>query len=134
MTLAEPEGTMSPKTLPQNPTLNIHSRHVEVDAEWIEHVRERTLELDRFGNGIFSYDVEIAHNENRRQAGHAWRVEISIKIKGHLIRATGEAADPERAFESSRRIMEANLRRAARRHHWSRHGRKATTKVSEFLK
>jgi len=133
MTLADSEGTMSPNSLSQNLIVNIHTRHVDVDAVWIEHVRERTLELDRFGNGIFSCDVEIAHNENRRQAGHAWRVEMSIKIKGHLLRATGEAADPERAFENSRRIMEASLRRAARRHHWSRHGRKATTRVTEFL-
>ena len=124
---------MSPKASPQSPVLTIHSRHVEVDAEWVEHVRERTLELDRFGNGILTMDVEIAHNDNRRQVGHAWHVEISVSIKGHMIRATGEAADPERAFEKSRAVMEANLRRAARRHHWSRHGRNSTAKVAQVL-
>ncbi len=121
---------MSGRSASSSPVLKIHTRHIEVDAVWLEHVEERTLELDRFGNNIISMDVEIAHNNNRRQQAHSWHVEISVKIKGHVLRSTGEAADPERAFEKSRAVMEANLRRAARRHHWSRHGRKATAKVA----
>jgi len=115
------------------PALKIHSRHVDVDAEWLQHVRERTMELDRFGNNIVSFDVEIAHNNNPRQTSHSWHVEISVSVKGHVIRATGEAGDPERAFERSRAVMEGNLRRAARRHHWSRHGRKATMRMAPEL-
>ncbi len=124
---------MTNKSNHSAPTLKIHSRHVDVDHEWIDHVRERTLELDRFGNNILAMDVEIAHNNNPRQTSHSWHVELSFQIKGHVIRATGEAADPERAFERARAVMESNLRRAARRHHWSRHGRKATMKVANVL-
>jgi ribosomal subunit interface protein len=124
---------MSGRSASSSPTLTIHSRHIEVDAEWLEHVRERTLELDRFGNNLISLDVEIAHNNNKRQQSHSWHVEISAAIKGHIIRATGEAADPERAFEKARAVMESNLRRAARRHHWSRHGRRATLRVANLL-
>ena len=121
---------MSGRSASSAPTLTIHTRHVEVDNVWLDHVRERTMDLDRFGNNIISIDVEIAHNNNKRQQSHSWHVEISAKVKGHVLRATGEAADPERAFEKSRAVMEANLRRAARRHHWSRHGRNATAKVA----
>jgi len=124
---------MTNRKNPAAPSLTIHSRNVPVDAQWIEHVRERTLELDRFGNNILSIDVEITHNASARQHAYAWHVEISISIKGHVLRATGEAVDPERAFEKSRAVMESNLRRAGRRHHWSRHGRGATVRVVERL-
>lgn len=121
---------MSGRSASSAPVLKIHTRHVDVDNVWLEHVRERTMELDRFGNNIIGLDVEIAYNSNKRQQSHSWHVEISAKIKGHVLRATGEASDPERAFEKSRAVMEANLRRAARRHHWSRHGRNSTAKVA----
>lgn len=116
-----------------NIQLNIHRRHLELDADWLEHVRERTFELDRFGNKIIAIDVEISYAKNRRQQSHAWHVEIRTRVDGHTILAVAESSDPERTFEKARAIMESNLRRAARRHHWSRHGRKATMRVNEAL-
>lgn len=113
--------------------LNIHSRNLQLDKEWLDHVKERTNELGRFGNKIIAMDVEITHNKNHRRESHAWHVEIRTRVDGHLILARAEAADPERAFERARATMESNLRRAARRHHWSRHGRKATMRVGEAL-
>jgi ribosomal subunit interface protein len=109
--------------------LNIHSRHEVLDPEWVQHVRERVLELDRFGNKIIAIDVEVTYNKNPRRLSKAWHVEIRTRVDGHTILAEYEAADPERTFEKARAIMESNLRRAARRHHWSRHGKKATLSV-----
>ncbi|MEY2672713.1 MAG: hypothetical protein RL228_867 [Actinomycetota bacterium] len=116
-----------------DPTISIHNRHLEANKEWLEHLRERTLELDRFGNNIIAFDVEVAHQNNPRLAAKSWHVEITAKVKGALIRATGEASEPEKAYERAFKVMESNLRRAAKRHHWSRHGRKSTMKVSEKL-
>lgn len=113
--------------------LNIHSRNLQLDKDWLDHVKERSTELDRFGNKIIAMDVEITHNKHRRRESHAWHVEIRTRVDGHTILAKSEAADPERAFESARAKMESNLRRAARRHHWSRHGRKSTLRVGEML-
>lgn len=109
--------------------LNIHSRHEVLDPDWIEHVRERVLELDRFGNKIIAIDVEVTYNKNPRRHAKAWHVEIRTRVDGHTILAEYEAADPERTFEKARAIMESNLRRAGRRHHWSRHGKSATATV-----
>lgn len=116
-----------------NPIITIHNRNLDANKEWLEHLRERTLKLDRFGNKIISIDVEIAHQTNPRLAAKSWHVEITAKVDGAVIRATGEAPEPEKAYERSHKVMESNLRRAARRHHWSRHGRKATMKVSQKL-
>lgn len=116
-----------------DPIISIHNRSVEANKEWLEHLKDRTQKLDRFGNNIVSFDVEISHFTNPRLSAKSWHVEITAKIKGALIRATGEAAEPERAYERAHKVMESNLRRAARRHHWSRHGRKSTMKVTEKL-
>ena len=115
------------------PIITIHNRNLDANKEWLEHLRERTLLLDRFGNKIISFDVEVIHQKNPRLAAKAWNVEITARVDGAFIRATGEAPEPERAYEKSHKVMEASLRRAARRHHWSRHGRKATLKVSKQL-
>ncbi len=116
-----------------SPTIAIHNRNLDANKEWLEHLRDRTLLLDRFGNNIISFDVEVAHQTNPRLAAKSWHVEITAKIRGAVIRATGEASEPERAYERAHKVMESNLRRASRRHHWSRHGRKSTLKVSQKL-
>lgn len=115
------------------PTFKAHGRHTAIDAKWLEHVEERTLQLDRFGNGITHFDVEISHNSNPSRQPMAWRVEIAAKMRKHTIRATGQAADPQRAFAEAREVMESNLRRAARKMHWSRHGRRATLTASQVV-
>ena len=109
--------------------VSIRSRHEVLDPVWLEHVRSRVLELDRFGNKIIAIDVEITYNKNPRRQAKAWHVEIKTRVDGHMILAQYEAADPERTFEKARAVMESNLRRAARRHHWSRHGKNATATV-----
>ena len=115
------------------PIISIHNRNLEANKEWLEHLKNRTKGLDKFGNNIISFDVEIDHQTNPRLSAKSWHVEITAKIPGSVIRATGEASEPERAFERAHKVMESNLRRAARRHHWSRHGRKATMKVNQKL-
>ncbi|MEY3696714.1 MAG: hypothetical protein RJA41_364 [Actinomycetota bacterium] len=116
-----------------DPIISINNRHVEANKEWLDHLRQRTLELDRFGNNIISFDVEVAHQNNPRLSAKSWHVEITAKVRGAVIRATGESSEPEKAYERAHKVMESNLRRAAKRQHWSRHGRKATLRVSQKL-
>lgn len=115
------------------PQVKVHSRHMTVDADWLVHINERTLQLDRFGNGVVGFDVEITHTRNPSRHDRAWRVDLAAQLTSHVIRASAEAEDPRKAFELARDVLEANLRRAARRHHWSRHGRGSTLKVSRGL-
>ncbi len=72
-----------------DPTISIHNRHLEANnleanKEWLEHLRERTLELDRFGNNIIAFDVEVAHQNNPRLAAKSWHVEITAKRKSTM--------------------------------------------------
>ena len=115
------------------PTVRVQARNVAVDPHWLERVVDRVGKLDRFGNGVVSFDVEVTHNPNPSRHPAAWRVELSAKLRKHTIRATGQAPDPERAFTEAKEVLEANLRRAAKRMQFSRHGRKSTAKLREVL-
>ncbi len=115
------------------PTIVVHSHGMKFDAAWMDIVKEKTGHLDRFGNNIVEIKVDFAHNNNPRQNDYAWTCVISAFIQGRMMKATGQASDEKRAFEFARETMESNLRRAARRHRYSRHGRKATQKVSKTL-
>ena len=124
---------MTEKASNGTPGVKVHSRHMTVDADWLGHITERTQQLDRFGNGVRGFDVEIIHSRNPSRHDRAWRVELAALVDGNSIRGSAEAEDPRKAFELARDVLEANLRRAARRLHWSRHGRKATLKLSRDL-
>jgi ribosome-associated translation inhibitor RaiA len=116
-----------------NPTIVIQANGMKFDDQWLKLVHEKTAHLDRFGNNILEFKVELTHNNNPRQSDKAWTCVISALIQGRMMKATGQASDEKRAFEFARETMESNLRRAARRHRYSRHGRKATLKVSQTL-
>lgn len=111
----------------------LHSRHVKIDEARAAEMRRRTAELDRFGNNLLSFDVEIGRNFNPSVAKNAWEVEIAARARGHLLRATGRAGDWLTAFDIAHERMEASLRRAARRMHWSRHGRKSVATLRHSL-
>ena len=115
------------------PRVDIHARNVALDKAWLQAISDRTLQLDRFGNGIRSFEIEVTHNPNPSRQAKAWRVEIAAHLLNHSIRATGVAAEPEPAFFEAREILESSLRRASRRMHWSRHGRRATRKIAAAL-
>lgn len=115
------------------PTIVIQSHGMKFDADFQNLVKEKTGHLDRFGNNIVEMKVEFTHNNNPRQSDKAWSCVISAYIQGRILKATGQASDEKRAFEFARETMESNLRRASRRHRYSRHGRKSTQKVSNTL-
>ena len=113
----------------------VRGRHLDLGEFWVEHVREKTQPLARFGLDITEFDVEVEHEVNPRRASMAWRVEITAKTrKAAPFRAKGEGEKAEIAFDRARETLEQNLRRAAKRRRWSRHGNGATSKVARLLR
>ena len=120
-------------TMPQ-PDVIVRGRHLDLGEFWVEHVREKTALLARFGLGITGFDVEVLHETNPRQSSKAWLVEISARTLGEPIRAKASGDKAEVAFERARETLERQLRRAAKRRRWSRHGNGATAKVARLLR
>ncbi len=118
----------------QQPDVVVRGRHLELGEFWVEHVREKTAALARFGLGITRFDVEVTHEANPRQASQAWQVEVAAFTRSTPIRAKGAGEKAEIAFERARETLEQQLRRAAKRGRWSRHGSGATAKVARLLR
>ncbi len=118
----------------QQPDVIVRGRHLDLGEFWVQHVREKTAGLARFGLGISRFDVEVLHEANPRQASKAWQVEIAAFTHGAPARAKGTGAEAEIAYERARETLELQLRRAAKRGRWSRHGTGATAKVARLLR
>ncbi len=118
----------------KQPEVVVRGRHLELGEFWVGHVREKCLLLARFGLGITGFDVEVSHETNPRQASQAWQVEVAAFARKGPIRAKGSGEKAEIAFERARETLEEQLRRAAKRSRWSRHGSGATAKVARMLR
>ncbi len=118
----------------RQPDVIVRGRHLDLGEFWVEHVREKTALLARFGLGITGFDVEVLHEANPRQASKAWLVEISARTLGEPIRAKAAGDKAEVAYERARETLERQLRRVAKRRRWSRHGNGATAKVARLLR
>lgn len=116
------------------PEVVVRGRHLDLGEFWVQHVREKTSALARFGLGISRFDVEVLHETNPRQASQAWQVEIAAFTQGAPARAKGAGPEAEIAFERARETLEHTLRRASKRGRWSRHGSGATAKVARLLR
>ena len=116
------------------PEVIVRGRHLDLGEFWVQHVREKTVALSRFGAEVTSFDVEVMHETNPRQASQAWQVEISAFMRKAPLRASGTGPEAEVAFERARETLEQQLRREKRRGRWSRHGSGATAKVARLLR
>lgn len=116
------------------PDVVVRGRHLDLGEYWVQHVREKTLPLARFGLEITSFDVEVEHETNPRQASLAWHVEITAFTRKTPLRATGEGEKAEIAFERARETLEQQLRRNSKKNRWSRHGNGATARIARLLR
>lgn len=127
---------MDSNDVTQAPEVVVRGRHLDLGEFWVQHVREKTALLARFGLDVTGFDVEVLHESNPRQASQAWQVEIAARTRGTgaPLRAKGAGHEAEVAFERARETLEQQLRRTAKRTRWSRHGNRATAKVARLLR
>ena len=64
----------------KQPEVIVRGRHLDLGEFWVDHVKEKTAALDRFGINILRFDVEVSHETNPRQSSKAWLVEISAIV------------------------------------------------------
>jgi ribosomal subunit interface protein len=100
----------------------VKTRHVEVSERFRTTAHEKLAKVERLDPGLQRVDVEVSKELNPRLADRAYRVELTCRGKGPVIRAEASAEDKFAAFDVAIGKLEARLRRAAdRRTDWKKH-------------
>lgn len=101
----------------------VKGRNVNVPEHYREHVGDRLARLERYDRKVISFDVELFHEPNRRQAKNCQRVEITGKGRGPVVRAEACAGDFYAALDAAVGKLESRLRKMhdRRRVHYGRH-------------
>jgi ribosomal subunit interface protein len=100
----------------------VKSRHVEVSERFRSTAHEKLARVERLDPGLQRVDVEVSKELNPRLADRAFRVELTCRGRGPVIRAEANAEDKFAAFDVAIGKLEARLRRAAdRRTDWKKH-------------
>ncbi len=100
----------------------VKSRHVEVSERFRSTAHEKLAKVERLDPGLQRVDVEVSKELNPRLADRAFRVELTCRGRGPVIRAEANAEDKFAAFDVAIGKLESRLRRAAdRRTDWKKH-------------
>jgi ribosomal subunit interface protein len=93
----------------------VRGHHAEVSDEFREQVEEKLAKASRLDPFLQRVDVEVTKEANPRLADRAYRVELTCRCKGPVVRAEAAAEDQRAALDLAVGKLESRLRRAAER-------------------
>lgn len=101
----------------------VRGRNVDVPEHYRQHVADKLGRIERYDHKLIGVDVELTHENNRRQSDACQRVEITCTSRGPVVRSEACAADFYSALDVAVGKLESRLRRVAdrRRVHHGRH-------------
>ena len=101
----------------------VKSRHCEVSDRFRDHVSEKLSRLKKYDHRVMRVEAEVTAERNPRLADRAWRVELTVRSRGPVVRAEAAAEDKMAALDGAWDKLEARLRKAAdrRRIHRGQH-------------
>jgi len=101
----------------------VTGRHTDVKERFRRHVEEKLEKVTQFAPRVQRIDVEVSHENNRRQSDNCERVEITVRDKGPVVRAEACADDPYAALDLAAGKLMERLRRSRdkRKVHHGRH-------------
>ena len=105
----------------------VHGRHLDISNRFREHATEKVSRIDRFGVQIDRVDLELSKEPNPRLSDRAFKVELTCRGRGAVIRAEACSADKYSALDLAAGKLEERLRRAhdrSRVHKGSRHSKR----------
>lgn len=94
-----------------NAYVQVTGRNVEVPDHYRVYVGQKLVRAERIDNTIRRFDVELAHERNRRQRKNCQHVEITAYGDGPVVRGEGCADSFYGAFEAAVHKLEGRLRR-----------------------
>lgn len=101
----------------------VKSRHTECGTAFQQFATEKLARVERLGGRVQRIDVEVAKEHNPRLSDSCWRVQLTCRNPGPVIRAEHASSDVHVALDHALLKLEARLRRAADRrrvHHGTR--------------
>lgn len=101
----------------------VRGRGVEVSDRFRTRVEEKLGKVERLDHKVQRVDVEVSKEPNPRLAERAYRVELTIRSRGPVVRAEAAAEDKYVALDLATGKLESRLRRLAdrRRDHHAVH-------------
>jgi ribosomal subunit interface protein len=108
----------------------VTGRHTDVKERFRRHVEDKLEKVVQFAPRAQRIDVELSHENNRRQASSCERVEITVRDKGPVVRAEACADDPYAALDLATTKLYERLRRSRDRRK-VHHGRHRPTSVHQ---
>ncbi|MCB1264468.1 MAG: ribosome-associated translation inhibitor RaiA [Mycobacterium sp.] len=92
--------------------VQVSGRNVEVPDHYRVYVGQKLARAERIDQSIQRFDVELAHENNRRQRKNCQHVEITAHgARGPVVRGEGRADTFYGAFEAAVHKLESRLRR-----------------------
>lgn len=92
--------------------IQVTGRNVEIPDHYRVYVGQKLARAERIDRSIHRFDVELAHENNRRQRKNAQHVEITAHVdRGPVVRGEGRADSFYGAFEAAVHKLESRLRR-----------------------
>ena len=108
----------------------VTGRHTDVKERFRRHVEDKLEKVTQLAPRVQRIDVEVSHENNRRQADNCERVEITVRDKGPVVRAEACADDPYAALDLAAGKLMERLRRSRDRRK-VHHGRHRPTSVHQ---
>ncbi len=92
--------------------VQVTGRNVEVPDHYRVYVGQKLARAERIDHSIHRFDVELTHENNRRQRKNCQHVEITAHAgRGPVVRGEGRADTFYGAFEAAVHKLESRLRR-----------------------
>ena len=95
----------------------VRGRGLEVSDRFRARVEEKLGKVERLDHKVQRVDVEVSKEANPRLADRAFRVELTIRSRGPVVRAEAAAEEKYAALDVACGKLESRLRRLADRRH-----------------
>lgn len=90
----------------------VTGRHTEVSERFRQLATEKLAKVTQLAPRAFRVDVELSHERNPRQAQTSEKVEITVRVRGPVVRAEASAEDPYAALDIALGKLLERLRRS----------------------
>ncbi len=95
--------------------VRVHGRNMDLADDLRDLAEERIEHAGRIFDGLNAADIEFSENANPRNSDGRYRVEITSRAAGHVVRVESDAFDARAALDTAADKYERQLRKLKER-------------------